>query len=211
MACYWLFDGGKLIDQYNSCPEYFNWDATGDEPSGPSGGRPEVLVRYCRAGVREADLAAILTQDATFAESVIERVAKAMGIDSGRALGDYGHADDDDGPNGFDGFSGDSDDDDGDDDGGDDDGGGGGLNLSSLRKRVAGRMAQMFGVDPRGASADPQAVALVHAAVSDDVDAIARLVSGGAPVDVEAPRHCRLASRWPALASYSRAACRRSR
>ena len=30
IACYWLFDGGRLLDEYNSCPDYFDDGATDD-------------------------------------------------------------------------------------------------------------------------------------------------------------------------------------
>src|SRR5262245_6134532 len=108
IACYWLYDDGRLLDDFNSCPGYFDDDADGPGPR--SGGRPDVLSRYCRAGVRQEDLAAILAEEALFAETLIEKLAAALGIDPGRAIADYRHADDDGGPGGFD----DDDDDDGD-------------------------------------------------------------------------------------------------
>jgi hypothetical protein len=80
IACYWLFDNADLLDEYNSCPDYFDFDS-GGKPSGPRGGRPDVLLRYCRRGVRQQELADILIGETTFAESVIERLAQALGID----------------------------------------------------------------------------------------------------------------------------------
>ena len=79
VACYWLFDDGRLVDEYNSCPGYFDEDAAGEERPGPSGGRPDVLVRYCRTGVRQEDLAAVLGEETLFADSVIERLLKMRG------------------------------------------------------------------------------------------------------------------------------------
>src|SRR5829696_2694227 len=35
VACYWLFDGGRLVDEYNSCSDYFDDDADPDESSRP--------------------------------------------------------------------------------------------------------------------------------------------------------------------------------
>src|SRR5208282_4766682 len=33
-ACYWLFDNGRPIDAFNSCPDYFkNDDAAGEAPA----------------------------------------------------------------------------------------------------------------------------------------------------------------------------------
>src|SRR5262249_3200803 len=60
IACYWLFDKGQLLDEYNSDPDYF---ADSDGPPSPSGGRPDVLLRYCRPGVRQDELATILAEE----------------------------------------------------------------------------------------------------------------------------------------------------
>ena len=170
-ACYWLFDDGRLLDEYNSCPDYFDADATGDGPPSPSGGQTAVLLPYCRAGVRQDELAAILSEETVFAESVIEGLAEALGIDRARALADFrdsGGSERPDGP---------------DDDDDDDDDLGNGPNISSMRAKLA----EMFGPDPRGASADPKAMALVQAAVGDEIDEIDRLVAEGVAIDAEAP------------------------
>jgi hypothetical protein len=186
IACYWLFENGALLDEYNSFPDYFDMDSAGDEPSGPRGSRPEVLVRFCRKGIKQDKLAAILSAETTFAESIIEQLAKALGIDPERALSDYRDADaDDDGPSGFDGF-GDDGDDDGDGDDGDFDGSGPVLRSSALRG-MAGQLTQMLGMNRGETRADPQVTALVQAAISDNIDQIARLLSVGVPVDAEAP------------------------
>ena len=73
VACYWLFDGGRLLDSYNSCPDYFDDDVTDDDPASPSGGQTDTLLPYCREGVERDDLTAILTQDTLFAENVVEQ------------------------------------------------------------------------------------------------------------------------------------------
>src|SRR5262249_22748611 len=88
-ACYWLFDNGRVLDEYNSCPDYFGEDDEDDGPARPSSGRPDVLLRYCRAGVRQEELAATLSSESVFAEDVIERLAQALGIDPQRALTDF--------------------------------------------------------------------------------------------------------------------------
>lgn len=92
VARYWLYDGGGLVDEYNSRPDYFDADAGGDE-SPPSGGQPEVLLRYCRGGVTGEELANTLRAREVFAEATVERLADALGIDPARALGDYGRDD----------------------------------------------------------------------------------------------------------------------
>jgi hypothetical protein len=165
IACYWLYDSGKLLDEYNSCPDYFDDDGDGESPA--SGGKTDVLIRYCRPGVTEDQLTEILHEDATFAESIVEKLANALGIDPGRALADY--RDGGDGP--------------------DEDGNRprGSLNAEKIRGMMAGRMAQMFGVNPNAPPADPQVQALVDASVSGDVAAIARLLDAGVKVDEQAP------------------------
>jgi hypothetical protein len=177
IACYWLFDNDEQLDEYNSFPDYF--DAGGGKPAGPRGGRPEALIDYCKPGVTLEELARILTEEATFAESVIEQLAEALGIDPERALGDYRY--EDDGPSDFGGFGDDDDDNDG--PGNDDNFPGG---SRSTLKALTGRLAQMFAAQPH-AAADSQASALVQAAASGDTDGIARLLSEGAAVDAEAP------------------------
>jgi hypothetical protein len=171
IACYWLYDNGQLLDEYNSCPDYFEG---GDEPSGPSGGQPDVFLRYCRPGTRTEDLAAILAEDVVFAEGIVEKLADALGIDAERALTDFN---DGGGPDG----DGDGDEDE-DDDG---EGPSGGSNAEKVRALLAGRLGQMFGGKSE-TPADPQVAALVDAAVRGDVPAIDRLVGEGVAIDEQA-------------------------
>jgi hypothetical protein len=173
VACYWLFDNGRLLDEYNSCPDYLDADAEGDEPPHPSGGQPDVLVRYCRAGVQQDELADLLAEETLFAERTIERLAEAMGIDRERAIADYRDVADGDGPDGMGGAD-------------DDDGHGGGPNIVSLRAGLAGRVAKMLGSEPSNMSTDPQVMKLVQAAAEDDIVEIDRLLGEGVTIDAEA-------------------------
>jgi hypothetical protein len=179
IACYWLFDNGQLLDEYNSDPGYFESDADG--PPSPSGGRADVLLRYCRPGVRQDELAAMLSQETvratTFAEDVIRRLAKALGIDGKLAIADYRDVASDDGPGGLGGRDDDDDDD-------DDDGGPG---VSSVPAGLMKRWAKRFGFDPGSPPADSQRTALVQAAARGDTDEIDRLLAGGVDIDGEAP------------------------
>ncbi len=110
IACYWLFENGRLLDQFNSCPDYFD-DSMDDEPSGPSGGQTEILLRFTRPDVQAAQLESILSTKNLFAENLIEQLAETLGISPERAVGDY--------RNGFmDGGEDEDDAGDGDDDGG---------------------------------------------------------------------------------------------
>jgi hypothetical protein len=176
IACYWLYDNGRLLDEYNSCPNYFDEDDWGDERGAPSGGRPDVLQRYCRAGVTREELAEILATHTLFAEDVVERLAQALGIDPERALADYRNVAGD-GPGGGDGSD---DEDDGDDPGG-------GPDVLPFPSGRASQLAGMLGFDPQPAAADPQVTALVQAAAADDTEAVARLLADGVSVDAEAP------------------------
>jgi Ankyrin repeats (3 copies) len=167
-ACYWLVDDGKLLDEFNSCPGYFDDDDDGS--ANPSGGQTDVLLPYCRPGVEEKQLEALLREETLFAESVIEGLADALGIDRERALDNYR------------GSSAPGDDDDSDDD---DDGPRGGPNVSPAA--LADRFAKMYGIKQDSTAADPKAAALVEAAADDDTESIARLLAEGVDIDAEAP------------------------
>jgi hypothetical protein len=179
IACYWLFERGKLLDEYNSCPDYFDADPSGNQPSG---GRPEVLLPYCKSGVREEDLAAILSEQTVFADDIASQLAEALGIDPERALSDYRDFADGSGP---DGFGSGSDDDGGDSDDGDSDEDG--PQLLRFPTAMAQQLKRQFGAAPAAGDADPQAVALASAAAAGDTAEIDRLLDGGAGIDIAAP------------------------
>jgi hypothetical protein len=180
IACYWLFENGQLVDEYNSSPDYFDSNATG---AAHSGGQPDVLLCYCRPGVRRDDLDAILGDQPVFAESIIERLADALAIDEERALTDYRDAAEGEGPNGF---GGDDDDDGGD---GDDEGPRGGSDIlaSGAGAGLGSRLARMLGVVSPDTTGDPQVEALIAAATRGDTDEIDRLLADGVEIDAEAP------------------------
>jgi hypothetical protein len=170
IACYWLYENGKLLDEYNSCPNYFDDD---DEPTGPTGGKTEILVRFCRPGVREDQLTTILNDDALFAEDLIQQLAKVLGIDPMRAITDYRHEGGGDESNDGNNFDGDDDD--------------GGSPIPRRPKRLPDMLSGLLGLAKKTVAQDPKAEALVQAAVNDDVDAIDRLLSEGVTIDAEAP------------------------
>jgi hypothetical protein len=171
VACYWLFENGQLVDEYNSSPDYFDDDAADDEAPTPSGGRTDLLLRYCRPGVGQAELADILGEDAVFAEDVIGRLADALRIDRDRALADYRDV--------IDGGESDT--------GGDDDDDDEGPQPSPPPTGMLNRLATMFGGGGQAVAAEPDVQALVHAAGRDDVAKIDRLLAKGTAVDAEAP------------------------
>jgi hypothetical protein len=53
---YWLYEAGRLVDEYNSAPAYFQTDA---EPTPPKGGNPEALCEAFQAQNALCDLQAI--------------------------------------------------------------------------------------------------------------------------------------------------------
>src|SRR5947209_7122991 len=87
--CYWLFERGELVDEFNSCPDYFDEDDGPREARRPSGGRPEVLLRFCQPGSRPRDIRRVLEAAPTFAEDQLQELAALLGIDPERALADY--------------------------------------------------------------------------------------------------------------------------
>lgn len=87
--CYWLFDRGELVDEFNSCPDYFDDGAAGEG----SAGQPEVLLRFCRPGHRVEEIERILHQETTFAETQLEELAPLLGIGVERVLVDFGDFD----------------------------------------------------------------------------------------------------------------------
>jgi hypothetical protein len=181
IACYWLFDRGRELDHFNSCPDYFSQDDDGPGAP-PSGGQPRLLLPYGRGGLQEDQIAAILQSESLFAEDLIQKLAGVLGIERQRALADYKNVTEGPGPS-----AGGSDDDDGDDD--DDDGspGGAGLDLAALRQQAASRFAQMFADRSPNVSNDPEVAALVQAAAADDIETIDRLLQKGVAIDAEGP------------------------
>jgi hypothetical protein len=85
--CYWLFDDGQMIDEFNSCPEYFD-DSMSDDPL--LGGKPDVLLKYCPAGTKFEVVEQVLNdKEQVFADEQLRKLADLMGIDSMRAGTDY--------------------------------------------------------------------------------------------------------------------------
>jgi hypothetical protein len=176
IACYWLYDDGRLLDSYNSCPDYFDDDAVDDDAApSPAGGQPQVLLPYCQDGVQPDELAAILTQESLFAENIVEQLAEAMGIDVQRALTDYRDVNGGNGSGGPDGLDGDGDD------------FGGGPDAFPPETGLEAALAKVLGTDSRAANANPQAKALVSAAAQGNIEEMDQLLASGAQVDAEAP------------------------
>lgn len=166
VACYWLFDRGRLVDSYNSCPGYFD-----DGPTEPQGGDVKLLAEYAR-NTSADELAEILKDDPTFADDIIVRLAEALGIDPERATSDY--RDDDDESIG----DNDSTDDDDDDDD-DDDGPRATINLAEMRAKAQQQMQSWVDAINAGSSSDPEAVALVEAAAAGHMTELRRLIQAG--------------------------------
>jgi len=85
--CYWLFDRGELLDEFNSCPDYF--EAIDDAERQRSQGRPEILLRFCPPGRKQQDLEHVLREKPVFAEEQAAALAELFGIDVDRVYLDF--------------------------------------------------------------------------------------------------------------------------
>jgi hypothetical protein len=204
-VCYWLFDAGRLVDEFNSCPDYFDDGAGDDETAdnGPSAGRPQVLLKYCPPGTQLDDVQEVLGDtEHVFAEEQLTKLAELLGIDQARATTNYsdlgGELDPSDleatflgaSPPASRGFRGprrarfpaimsdDDADEDDDEDAGSTPGAPGGL---------ASNILKMFGLGGAPAPSDPQVERLVQAASDNNIAEIDQLVAAGANINGQAP------------------------
>lgn len=196
-VCYWLFDKGDLLDEFNSCPDYFADDWSDTPAVETMRGRPDVLRRYCPRGVSVADVESALEQESLFAEGQLETIAGLLDIDSERAMGDFNDfgrniepqelnatlvvegETERAGP--FSSLSATA----------------GGLSLFRGEEDeaddvqasgfVARNLQRLFGGSPAATPADPLVVQLVEAASKGDVAAIEQLVAAGADINGMAP------------------------
>jgi hypothetical protein len=84
--CYWLFDDGQLIDEFNSCPDYFD-EGENEEALA---GKPEVILKYCPPGTKLSDVEQVLSDKGqVFADSQLAQLAELLGIDSTRSCVDF--------------------------------------------------------------------------------------------------------------------------
>lgn len=77
ILCYWLFDGGRLVDSYNSNPAAFDPDP-GEPPWQP--GDAHRLSTIIGPGVDAAAVEAILRGDYVFAVERHQRLAETIGL-----------------------------------------------------------------------------------------------------------------------------------
>lgn len=78
ILCYWLFDQGRVLDQYNSNPGYFD-----GEEGGPKGGNADLLAQAFSALKRRETIETILQgneDEYPFAIDRHEALAQALGI-----------------------------------------------------------------------------------------------------------------------------------
>lgn len=85
-VCYWLFDKGKQLDEFNSCPDYFEDGGSGEASAS---GQPDVLLKYCKPGTTVEDVESVLQAESTFAEEQLEALASLLGIADSRATLDF--------------------------------------------------------------------------------------------------------------------------
>jgi hypothetical protein len=91
VLCYWLFEHGELIDQFNSNPGYFR-EGANEALELHLHGRPELLLPHCVSGTELKAIEAVLRQgDGVFAiaDERLVGLAELLGIDESRALTDF--------------------------------------------------------------------------------------------------------------------------
>jgi hypothetical protein len=94
ILCYWLFEHGKLIEQFNSCPDYFDDDDFGglaifddqeeeDDLTEPAPGLSSAGAELCRVfGKPEqlTDVQAILAENQLFALFTHQKLVESLGL-----------------------------------------------------------------------------------------------------------------------------------
>jgi hypothetical protein len=92
IAAYWLYQSGKLADQFNSCPDYFGEDI--DEKTRQSlRGNTDLLLPLCLADTPRDNLDSLLhssDDEPTFAEEILSELAAFLGIDAQRITAGHG-------------------------------------------------------------------------------------------------------------------------
>jgi hypothetical protein len=89
-VCYWLCDGGRVIDEFNSRPDDFGEKIGQAGRSADVEGKPEVLIKYCAEGKQPADVRRVLHDtEPVFVVAQLEELADLFGIDRQRATADF--------------------------------------------------------------------------------------------------------------------------
>lgn len=227
-VCYWLFDKGELQDEFNSCPDYFGDDFGGSGDVETLRGRPDVLLRYCRRGVKLTDVESVLEQEPIFAEGQLEELARLLGIDIERAMADFRYLGQDIDPDEigavFTGTDGDNDDAPADAPPFGRSPRAGGLSVFGAEDdealdefeddeaeddtgeatagptgMISRGLERLFGLTSPPVEHDPLAVRLVQAAAEGNVSAIEQFVGEGADVNALAPLKIDLDKQAPGL------------
>jgi hypothetical protein len=85
IAAYWLYQNGKLLDEFNSAPDYF--EATDEATRQRLRGDPDALLPLCIAGTARAQVDSILHDpdgSPIMAEQIFTELAPVLGIDPAR-------------------------------------------------------------------------------------------------------------------------------
>jgi hypothetical protein len=87
ILCYWLFERGEPVEAYNSCPDYFEDDASGgdsdeDEGQGEAGPTSDgtELCRVFRPGVRDRVRSILAEPSPMFASMTHHDLVSALGL-----------------------------------------------------------------------------------------------------------------------------------
>jgi hypothetical protein len=87
IACYWLYNDGQLLDEFNSAPDYF--EAVSAEERRRVQGRADVYARFCQPGVTVDQIESVLRTKVLFADDTVSQLAEFLGVGPERALSDF--------------------------------------------------------------------------------------------------------------------------
>jgi hypothetical protein len=85
IAMYWLYQSGKLLDEFNSAPDYFG-NTVDDATRNRLRGKTDLLLPLCVAGttIEQIDAAIHPAEEPAFAEDYLAQLAPLLGIDETR-------------------------------------------------------------------------------------------------------------------------------
>src|SRR5215471_16522666 len=85
IAMYWLFQSGKLVDEFNSAPDYYEKASKADRVR--TRGSADAVLTLCVAGTTREQVDAVLHPpegNPVFAEEIVSDLAGLLGIDEQR-------------------------------------------------------------------------------------------------------------------------------